>query len=102
LLPPFGGRAQATGIITKGDRMMIDAVIYMGCGMFGGVALVALAALALDAIADAQAKGRKATDGDEWEEPGGYLLHEGEMTDEQRAQLWAEWLEEVRQEEEGT
>jgi hypothetical protein len=76
-LPPFVGRAQATGIITKGDRMMIDAVIYMGCGVFGGVALVALAALALDAIADAQAKGRKATEE-------------------------AAWLEEVRQEEDGT
>jgi hypothetical protein len=44
---------------------MTDAVIIIGLATFGGIALVVLGALALDAIADAQRKGRKLTEEEE-------------------------------------
>ena len=57
---------------------MTDAVIIIGLATFGGIALVVLGALALDAIADAQRKGRKLTEEEE------------------------EWMREIMDEEEGT
>ena len=44
---------------------MTDAVITIGLATFGAVALVVLGALALDAIADAQRKGRETTSEEE-------------------------------------
>ena len=44
---------------------MVNAAITLACATFGAVALVALGALLLDAIADAQSKGRETTEDEE-------------------------------------